>query len=89
MITSETLTRLYGTPIEVLKTSSGRLVVVGEPEAPFALGIKGAINGKDAATHGTGPGAKKRNDRMERTRISQHKRANALMLFPSGLHSFK
>jgi zinc/manganese transport system ATP-binding protein len=34
VITSETLTRLYGTPIEVLKTSDGRLVVVGGPEAP-------------------------------------------------------
>jgi zinc/manganese transport system ATP-binding protein len=34
VITSETLTRLYGTPIEVLHTSDGRLVVVGQPEAP-------------------------------------------------------
>jgi zinc/manganese transport system ATP-binding protein len=34
VITSETLTRLYGTPIEVLRTSDGRLVVVGQPEAP-------------------------------------------------------
>ena len=34
VITSETLTRLYGTPIEVLTTSDGRLVVVGQPEAP-------------------------------------------------------
>jgi zinc/manganese transport system ATP-binding protein len=34
VITGETLSRLYGTPIEVLKTSDGRLVVVGEPEAP-------------------------------------------------------
>lgn len=34
VITSETLTRLYGTPIEVLSTSDGRLVVVGQPEAP-------------------------------------------------------
>lgn len=36
VITSETLTRLYGTPIEVLSTSDGRLVVVGQPEAPHA-----------------------------------------------------
>jgi zinc/manganese transport system ATP-binding protein len=35
VITSETLTRLYGVPIEVLHTSDGRLVVVGQPEAPF------------------------------------------------------
>jgi zinc/manganese transport system ATP-binding protein len=34
VITSETLTRLYGTPIEVLTASDGRLVVVGQPEAP-------------------------------------------------------
>ena len=34
VITSETLTALYETPIEVLHTSDGRLVVVGQPEAP-------------------------------------------------------
>ncbi|MBO0868189.1 MAG: ATP-binding cassette domain-containing protein [Micromonosporaceae bacterium] len=34
VITSATLTTLYGTPIEVLSTSDGRLVVVGQPEAP-------------------------------------------------------
>jgi zinc/manganese transport system ATP-binding protein len=34
VITSGTLTRLYGTPVEVLSTSDGRLVVVGQPEAP-------------------------------------------------------
>jgi zinc/manganese transport system ATP-binding protein len=34
VITGPTLTRLYGTPIEVLRTSDGRLVVVGQPEAP-------------------------------------------------------
>jgi zinc/manganese transport system ATP-binding protein len=34
VITSETLTRLYDTPVEVLRTSDGRLVVVGQPEAP-------------------------------------------------------
>jgi zinc/manganese transport system ATP-binding protein len=34
VITAETLTQLYGTPIEVLSTSDGRLVVVGQPEAP-------------------------------------------------------
>ncbi len=33
VITTETLTRLYGSPIEVLQTSDGRLVVVGHPEA--------------------------------------------------------
>jgi zinc/manganese transport system ATP-binding protein len=34
VITGETLSRLYGVPIEVLETSDGRLVVVGTPEAP-------------------------------------------------------
>ena len=34
VITSETLTRLYQTPVEVLRSSDGRLVVVGQPEAP-------------------------------------------------------
>ena len=34
VITGDTLTRLYGTPIEVLTTSDGRMVVVGHPEAP-------------------------------------------------------
>jgi len=34
VIRSETLTRLYGTPVEVLQTGEGRLVVVGVPEAP-------------------------------------------------------
>ena len=34
VITSESLTRLYDTPIEVLRASDGRLVVVGQPEAP-------------------------------------------------------
>jgi zinc/manganese transport system ATP-binding protein len=34
VITSETLSNLYRTPIEVLRASDGRLVVVGQPEAP-------------------------------------------------------
>jgi zinc/manganese transport system ATP-binding protein len=34
IITSATLSRLYGAPIEVLEASDGRLVVVGQPEAP-------------------------------------------------------
>lgn len=34
VITSQTLSRLYGTRIEVLRTSDGRLVVVGQPEPP-------------------------------------------------------
>jgi len=38
VISSETLTKLYGAPIEVLRASDGRLVVVGSPEAPFVHG---------------------------------------------------
>jgi zinc/manganese transport system ATP-binding protein len=38
VITSQTLTALYRTPIEVLTTSDGRLVVVGQPEAPAVHG---------------------------------------------------
>jgi zinc/manganese transport system ATP-binding protein len=34
VITAETLTRLYGTPIDVLHDRNGRLVVVGQPDAP-------------------------------------------------------
>ena len=34
VITAETLSRLYGVPVEVLETADGRLVVVGLPEAP-------------------------------------------------------
>jgi zinc/manganese transport system ATP-binding protein len=34
VITTETLTRLYGSRVEVLHTSDGRLVVVGAPDAP-------------------------------------------------------
>ncbi len=45
VITSETLSRLYGTPIEVLKTSDGRLVVVGGPEAPALHTDRHAIGG--------------------------------------------
>jgi zinc/manganese transport system ATP-binding protein len=34
VITAPTLSRLYGVPVEVLRTADGRLVVVGLPEAP-------------------------------------------------------
>ncbi|TMM13525.1 MAG: ABC transporter ATP-binding protein [Actinobacteria bacterium] len=34
VITSPALSKLYGVPIEVLHASDGRLVVVGQPEAP-------------------------------------------------------
>lgn len=45
VITSETLTRLYRTPIEVLCTSDGRLVVVGQPEAPAVHSDRHAVPG--------------------------------------------
>jgi zinc/manganese transport system ATP-binding protein len=38
VITSRTLSALYRAPIEVLRTSDGRLVVVGMPEAPHHHG---------------------------------------------------
>jgi zinc/manganese transport system ATP-binding protein len=38
VITSQTLSELYGSPIEVLRTTDGRLVVVGHPEAPHHHG---------------------------------------------------
>jgi zinc/manganese transport system ATP-binding protein len=38
VITGPTLSKLYGTPIEVLRASDGRLVVVGQPEAPHVHG---------------------------------------------------
>lgn len=34
VIRSDILTRLYGTPVEVLTSSGGGLVIVGQPEAP-------------------------------------------------------
>jgi zinc/manganese transport system ATP-binding protein len=34
VITGPVLTALYGMPVEVLRASDGRLVVVGQPEAP-------------------------------------------------------
>jgi zinc/manganese transport system ATP-binding protein len=34
VITAEKLSALYGTPVEVLRAADGRLVVVGQPEAP-------------------------------------------------------
>ena len=34
VITGETLSNLYGVPVEVLRTADGRLFVAGLPEAP-------------------------------------------------------
>jgi zinc/manganese transport system ATP-binding protein len=38
VITAETLSKLFGAPIEVLRTTDGRLVVVGAPDAPHQHG---------------------------------------------------
>ena len=38
VITAPKLSALYGTPIEVLRAGDGRLVVVGQPEAPHYHG---------------------------------------------------
>jgi zinc/manganese transport system ATP-binding protein len=38
VITGEQLSRLYGAPVDVLRTRDGRLVVVGQPEAPHVHG---------------------------------------------------
>jgi zinc/manganese transport system ATP-binding protein len=38
VVSSAVLSRLYGAPVEVLRASDGRLVVVGQPEAPFVHG---------------------------------------------------
>jgi zinc/manganese transport system ATP-binding protein len=45
VLTSDTLTALYGTPIEVLSTTDGRLVVVGQPEPPAMHTDRHAITG--------------------------------------------
>jgi zinc/manganese transport system ATP-binding protein len=38
VVTAPALSALYGTPVEVLRTGDGRLVVVGQPEAPHHHG---------------------------------------------------
>ena len=42
VVSGDTLSRLYGVPIEVLRCGDGRLVVVGAPEAPFVHGERHA-----------------------------------------------
>jgi zinc/manganese transport system ATP-binding protein len=44
VVNSATLSRLYGAPIEVLRTTDGRLVVVGQPEAPHLHGPRHVLN---------------------------------------------
>jgi zinc/manganese transport system ATP-binding protein len=45
VITSSRLTDLYGAPIEVLRTHDGRMVVVGQPEAPHVHGHRHELVG--------------------------------------------
>jgi zinc/manganese transport system ATP-binding protein len=40
VVRTETLTRLYGAPVEVLRTGDGRLVVVGQPDAPASHRVR-------------------------------------------------
>jgi zinc/manganese transport system ATP-binding protein len=51
VVTSETLSRLYGSSIEVLRTSDGRVVVVGQPEAPHRHGPR---HGQESQRQGPG-----------------------------------
>jgi len=53
VITDATLTRLYGLPVEVLRASDGRLVVVGQPDAPAHHHDRHAHDGHEEA-HGDG-----------------------------------
>jgi zinc/manganese transport system ATP-binding protein len=53
VITTETLTRLYGTPVEVLRSSDGRLVVVGGPEAPALHADRHAFGAAPDPARGT------------------------------------
>ncbi|HEY2768571.1 MAG TPA: ATP-binding cassette domain-containing protein [Solirubrobacteraceae bacterium] len=46
VVTSETLSDLYGSAIEVLRTSDGRVVVVGQPEAPHHHGPRHELRGR-------------------------------------------
>jgi zinc/manganese transport system ATP-binding protein len=51
VITSETLTELHGLPVEVLTASDGRLVVVGQPDAPAHHHDRHEHAQADAETH--------------------------------------
>ena len=48
VITTETLSRLFGTPVEVLRASDCRLVVVGGPEAPALHSDRHAMRRSEA-----------------------------------------
>jgi zinc/manganese transport system ATP-binding protein len=50
VLTSDILSTLYGTPIEVLSTTDGRLVVVGQPEPPAVHVDRHAVTGPAGRT---------------------------------------
>src|SRR6266568_7770286 len=45
LLIAQALTRLYQTPVEVLRTAAGHLVVVGQPEAPAVHADRHATRG--------------------------------------------
>ena len=51
VITSASLSRLHGVPVEVLRASDGRLVVVGQPEPPAFHHDRHAYPASDRAAH--------------------------------------
>jgi zinc/manganese transport system ATP-binding protein len=51
VITSETLSALHGVPVEVLKASDGRLVVVGQPDAPAHHADRHSESGAHGSLH--------------------------------------
>ncbi|HYM55020.1 MAG TPA: ATP-binding cassette domain-containing protein [Solirubrobacteraceae bacterium] len=54
VVTSETLSGLYGVAVEVLRASDGRLVVIGQPEAPAHHHDRHAHDGTHDHDHGHG-----------------------------------
>lgn len=56
VITSETLTMLYGTPVDVLRDRAGRLVVVGQPDIPAAHAHHGGTSGPSTTRRTREPG---------------------------------
>jgi zinc/manganese transport system ATP-binding protein len=53
VITSATLSALYGVPVEVLRAGDGRLVVVGQPEPPAHHHDRHALGGGGRAGDGS------------------------------------
>jgi zinc/manganese transport system ATP-binding protein len=62
VIDGETLSKLYGAPIEVLQTTDGRLVVVGQPEGVHAHGHHHAPGEHHAHGHHHAPGEHREHD---------------------------